>query len=313
MHAGEDGRTRPRHRAPGFTLRQLECYLAVAEAGSVSAGAKLLHSSPSSVSDALTALELSLGTSLFDRQRSRGARLTSDGLAALPLAKGIMEQSLALTATTDGREASVAGRVRMGFAGALAKGLLPTLLSEARVAWPELEIEYLIADMPELLRLHEASELDLIVTYDTDTPPGYTRRVLGSGALMVVVAASHPLATEDAIDLTRLVDDPLILLDIAASRSHTFRVLRGRGVSPLVAYRTADPDLCRSLIGRGLGFGMLVDLSFLPDTDVPPNVLYKRIVPPLDPLDVVMIWRAAPLPPRVNAVVELSVRLIGGD
>lgn len=51
-----------------FTLRQLQFFVAAAEAGSVSGAARALSISQSSVTEAVRALEDDLGVALFDRQ-----------------------------------------------------------------------------------------------------------------------------------------------------------------------------------------------------------------------------------------------------
>src|SRR5699024_7844791 len=54
MHAHELIQPAPSMR---FTLRQVECFIAVAEQGSISAAAEALRSSDSSIADAISAME----------------------------------------------------------------------------------------------------------------------------------------------------------------------------------------------------------------------------------------------------------------
>src|SRR5437899_2812892 len=78
---------------PAYTLRQLECFLAVAESGTIAGAAATLHSSESAVADAVSGLERALRSTLFQRQRARGVTLTSDGLAVLPAARRLLRDA----------------------------------------------------------------------------------------------------------------------------------------------------------------------------------------------------------------------------
>src|SRR5882757_2956215 len=68
--------------APTIHLRQLECFLAVAEELHFGRAAQRLRLSPSSVSEAVAALERRLGGQLFERT-SRTVRLTGPGATFL--------------------------------------------------------------------------------------------------------------------------------------------------------------------------------------------------------------------------------------
>lgn len=57
-----------------LNLRQVEAFVAAAEAGSMTAAAERLQVSQSAVSLAVAGLERTLGTALFLRHRGRGGR-----------------------------------------------------------------------------------------------------------------------------------------------------------------------------------------------------------------------------------------------
>ncbi|MFH1553287.1 MAG: LysR family transcriptional regulator, partial [Pseudomonadota bacterium] len=73
-------------------LRDLRIFVAIAETGSLVASAKILHSSPPSLSARLKDLEGEFGTQLFDRQ-ARGLALTEQGRELLAHAYAILKLS----------------------------------------------------------------------------------------------------------------------------------------------------------------------------------------------------------------------------
>ncbi|SDZ54098.1 LysR family transcriptional regulator [Herbiconiux ginsengi] len=293
-------------RAPTpFSLRQLEYFVAIAETGSIAGASIATHASGSAVSEAISSLEQSLGATLLVRRRSKGATLTSDGRVILRIAYRLLAEAELITGSVGDRKFSLAGPVRIGFTGTLANHILPDLVVEVQAQHPNIAIEHVIGDMPTLLEAHDAAELDLIVTYDLDFIPEFSKRKLMAAEMMVLLPRDHPLAKEPTISLEALASHPMVLLDITASRLHTFELMRGRGVTPLIAYRTDDRELHRSLIQRGLGYGIQLNLDQLPLPSELHGVVYLPITPPTPTLGVLVAWRSNPLPPRVEAVVGI--------
>lgn len=292
-----------------FTLRQIECFLAVAEKGSISGAALTLHASDSAVSDALTSMEHALGVTLFKRQRSRGATLTSDGLTVLPVARRIVTDGAELTASVGRDTSAVAGPVRLGLIGTLASLILPRLLILIAEQFPGVQVEYRTGDLGTLLSAVERSELDLIVTFDIGVPPEYERAALTTTQAMLVVSEEHALASRVEVDLAEVAEEPMVMLDITASRTHTLEIMSARGITPRIAHRTSDYELCRSLVGRGHGYTLLMRRNVSPRTWDGSRVVYLPIVPAPRAVEVLVVWPANPLPPRVSAVVDTTRKL----
>lgn len=289
-----------------FTLRQLECFLAVADHGSVSAAADVLHASGSAVSDSITALERAIGATLFLRQRSRGTRITAEGSAILTVARRIVDEGAVLAATIGAAQSAIVGPVRVGATGTLASLFLPQIITEMRQRYPEVHVEIRTGDLGTLLDLADAQELDLVITYNLDMRPEYHRSVLTHTQAMVALAADHPLADRPAIELSELADEPMVLFDIAASRVHTLELMLNRGVTPRVAYRTTDYELCRSLVGRGLGYSLLMRRNIAGETWDGGAVRMVPVTPEPREVEVLVCWPREPVPPRVRAVIEVT-------
>lgn len=292
-----------------FTLRQLECFVAVAELGSITAAAATLRASDSTISDAISAMERSMGTKILHRQRARGASLTSDGLAILPIARRMLTDGATLTAAVGRGQSALVGPVRVGFTGTLVSLILPRLILAAERNHPGLHIEYRIGDLPTLTAAVEAAEIDLIYTFDIEVPPEYQRRVLDTTEAVLVVSKEHRLAGAVSARLEQVQDEPMVLLDITASRMHTLELMSSRGITPRIALRTDDYELCRSMVGRGLGYTMLMNRDISPITWDGSEVSIVPISPPPRPVNILVSWPEAPIPPRVQAVIELSTSI----
>lgn len=287
-----------------FTLRQVECFLAVAEYGSIARAAKSLPASESTVSDAISAMERALATELFRRQRSRGAKLTSDGLAVLPLARRILADGAELTAAVGRGVNSIAGPVRIGCLNTLASHVLPRLIVEVGKHFPGIDIDFHIADFATAMDELESAELDLVIAFDNVVPPEFDSMTIARTEPMVVVSANHPLAARDQVELTEVAYEPMVLFDVLSSRFHTMEVMSAQGVRPRIQYRTSDYELCRSLVGRGLGYSLLMRRALPADTWDGQQVAYLYIQPRPRPVQALLAWPPGAASPRVKAVVE---------
>ncbi|HFD15335.1 MAG TPA: LysR family transcriptional regulator, partial [Rhodospirillales bacterium] len=125
--------------SPRFTLRQLRCFVAVAEAGSVTGAAEALALSPSSVSAAVAQLEQTLGLSLFLRHHARGVTPTRAGERVLQEARDLLRRAGALGNLASELARVPAGPLAIGCLVTLAPVVLPGLLASFLARFPAVE------------------------------------------------------------------------------------------------------------------------------------------------------------------------------
>jgi DNA-binding transcriptional LysR family regulator len=302
----------PGRAAAPFTLRQVECFVAVAESGTISAAADLLRASDSAVADSLSAMERTLGVILFHRRRSQGATLTSDGLAILPIAHRMLADAEELGAAV-GRDPSVVlGPVRVGAIATLAPLVLPRLILEMSEKYPAVRVEYRSADQPSLITAMAQGELDCMITFDIDVPPELQRRPLLHTQAQVIVGEQHPLAGASSVSLDQLAAEPMILLDIESSRIHTLELMSSRGVTPRITHRTDNYELCRSLVGRGIGYSLLMSRDLSPRTWDGGRVVALPIDPAPRDVAVLVTWQTPTPSPRLVAFISTSAEIFAG-
>lgn len=119
---------------------EVELYLAVAEAGSVSAAAKRLKTTQPTVSRRLAELEASLGEPLFARSVD-GTTLTSFGERMLPAARRMAEAAGEVERVASGAAAAPKGVVRVTAPPGVAYTFLVPLAARLRARLPEVRLE----------------------------------------------------------------------------------------------------------------------------------------------------------------------------
>ena len=123
----------------------VQAFLAVAEEGSLSGAARALGASQPTLGRQIRAIERQLGADLFHR-RPRGLEPTATGAALIGPARAMRDavQQIALTAA--GREARMAGTVRITASVAMSMHHLPRIVAAIRAAEPEIRIELVPSD-----------------------------------------------------------------------------------------------------------------------------------------------------------------------
>jgi DNA-binding transcriptional LysR family regulator len=292
---------------PDFTLRQLSYLVAAADAGTIAGAAARLHVSASAISDAITELERTLGSPLCVRRRAHGLTLTSAGVGVVEHARPLLAASRELSVSLRSTDGELVGPITIGCYPTLAPTILPPLLHDFGVAHPRVDL-HIVETTHDLLEGRiEAGEVDVAFVYDTLIPGNPRRQRLFELPAHVLVAGDDELAAASAVHLEDVVDRDLILLDAPPSSEHTLSLFAARGLTPRIRHRTTSYEAVRTLVGRGLGYGVLVQRPANPASYEGYPVAMKEITPAVPPVGIDVIWSAATAPPpRVRALIDFA-------
>lgn len=292
---------------PPFTLRQLSYLVAVADAGTIVAAAERLRLSPSALSDALSELERLLDTRLTVRRRAHGITLTSAGEHAVAQARTLLTAARELTTSLQSSPGELVGPITIGCYPTLAPTVLPPLLHDFGGVHPRVDLQIREATHDQLEGRIESGEVDVAFVYDTLIPGNPRRERLFALPAHILLAADHPLAAAEQVRLEQVADLDLILLDAPPSSQHTLSLFEACGLTPRIRHRTTSYEAVRTLVGRGLGYGILVQRPANPASDEGYPVVMKEIAPPVAPVGIDVIWSATVEPPeRVRALISFA-------
>lgn len=219
-----------------MTLRQLEVFVAVAQAQSFRRAAERLHTSQPALSQHLRVLEDELDVRLLDRLR-RNVTLTDAGRLLLDHAQRVF--------TTLGSAREVIGELKGLQRGSLLIGasttpgiyVLPRVIGAFRKRHPSITVNFRIANSRIIEDRIRANELDLGVVGGHGLAPGEECLAVGLvDELVLIVWPKHPWAQRREIRPAELESVPLLLREEgSATRQVTERALQ----SARVTYRTA--------------------------------------------------------------------------
>ncbi|MDT5334548.1 MAG: hypothetical protein QOD90_53 [Mycobacterium sp.] len=240
-----------------YTLRQLEYFVAVAEAGSVTKAAASVHLSQSAMSAALADLENALSVQLLVRHHARGISLTPAGRELLVESRRLLASAADLRAAAQGLGTSLSGTLSIGCFQVVAPYLLPELLAAAAEKLPKLYLHTTEADLAELAEGVANGTFELGIGYDLVDDVRLRRWPLFSLPPYALVSGSHRFANREHVDLVELAEEPMALLDLPHSRDYFQSVFTAAGVTPNIRYRSTTVETCRALVGRELAYCVL--------------------------------------------------------
>jgi DNA-binding transcriptional LysR family regulator len=231
----------------------------VLDLGSISAAAGVLGYTQSAVSQQLAALERDVGTPLVDRSQ-RPLRSTRAGALLRPHVERVL-------AALGGAEAAVQDlrggmpRLRLAAFPSALSSFVPAAVRDLRRAHAQLVVEVLQLETHEAVERLRGGDADLAVVHHmpglaVPETAGLQRRRLLVDHLYVVLPEGHRLARRDAVSLTDLEAEALILprRDTPAGRFRSVveHLCAQAGFAPRVAYELDDLPAVQAFVAAGI-------------------------------------------------------------
>jgi DNA-binding transcriptional LysR family regulator len=291
--------------------QRLRAFALVLDLGSISAAASVLGYTQSAVSQQLAALEREVGTPLVDRSQ-RPLRATRAGTLLRPHVERVL-------AALGGAQAAVEDllggtpRVRLAAFPSALSSFVPAAVRDLRRTHSQLVVEVLQLETHEAIERLRAGDADLAVVHHmpglaVPETGGLQRRRLLVDHLYVVVPEGHRLARRDAVSLTDLEAEPLILprRDTPAGRFRSVieHLCAQAGFAPRVDYELDDLPAVQAFVAAGIA---VVPMHGLILATLPPGATARPLAE--RPAGSRTVEALAPAAARTPVVDELLDRL----
>ncbi|TDD37466.1 LysR family transcriptional regulator [Nonomuraea terrae] len=237
-------------------VTRLRVLLTVAQKGSLTEAAKVLHYSQPSISHHLARLEAETGAKLIQRA-GRGIRLTEAGRLLAERAADIIGRLDAASEELAAHVGLRSGRVRLtAFPSALGT-FVPGAARLLAAEHPGLRLELTETEPPEALRLLRAGRADVAVIfrYD-DTAPE-------DGGIHMVHLLDDPSYLVSRAPAGELADnaDASWIAGCDRCRSHLLDMCEKAGFAPRITFTSDDIVAVQALVAGGLGLTLLPGLA----------------------------------------------------
>ncbi|MBF6246572.1 LysR family transcriptional regulator [Nocardia elegans] len=294
---------------PGYTLRQLEYFAAVAQARSISAAATALHVTPTAVASALTDLERVLRTQLVVRRKAHGITLTPTGSYLHQRVAGLLREADELERAAAGGGTELVGPLLLGCYSTIAPTVVPLLMEWMREHHPRVDLTVVTGSQAELPQRLLVGGLDLTIGYDIGLPDGLDSVLLYRAPPYAILPTDHPLTRRDTVTIAELAREPMILLDLPPAAQHTLQLFTDVGVEPRIGQRISDFELTRALVARGFGYSVLIQRPAISRSYEGLPIALREIESPSHSGHVLMMWpRQVRLTDRAAALVDFATR-----
>ena len=242
----------------GITLRQLEYFVATVELGTFSAAAAHFHISQTAISLAISELERALDVQVLLRRRAKGPSLTAAGAQLLVDARQVLGHAGELQSSARGIGQHISGRLVVGSFPTITPYVMGRIIEGLPRRHPGLEIDFVEDSVEGLQQRLADGACEAALMYDIGIGPGVTTTPLYSCCPYAVLPKGHSLATRDSIRLAEIIEEPMIMIDMPPSAEFFIGLLGDAGYSPDIRHRSNSVETVRSLVGRGLGWSILI-------------------------------------------------------
>jgi DNA-binding transcriptional LysR family regulator len=238
-----------------YTLRQLEVFLAVARAESVSRAAATLAMSQSAVSGALADLERQFDVLLFDRIGKR-LQLSALGRSLRPRAEAALDQARDLERALASR--LDLDRLRIGATLTIGNYVVVPLMARWKREHPDAHLTLAVANTEEIARQVANFEIDVgLIEGEVEHPDLDTTPWRGD-ELTVFCAADHPFARKRRLGDQDLLGAPWIVRERGSGTRQTFdRAMHGLLPRLHIALALQHTEAIKVAVEAGLGVGCL--------------------------------------------------------
>ena len=293
--------------------RTLRALVAVADAGSFRAAARLLGYTQSAVSHQIASIERRLGVTVFIRPGGRGkVRLTPHGELVYQHAQRVLAANQALDADIRAALAGERGTLRIAISQSTG-AMLAAPLADLRRSSPGIEVSLINAGTAETLaqQLHQG-QVDVGLYLNIEADERVVTTPLFEDAWVVIAHRDNPIAASASITLDALDGEEMIAWHQRwRAQANLERLWRQRGIRPRIVYRTDDNMMIQLLVANGLGCACIGALAAAELID--PQLRRLALRDEVPPRTLSLCWARDREPPAAAVVLGDALRRLSAE
>lgn len=242
-------------------LDDLQLFLAVLRAGSVTGAARDLRLTQPAVSKRLQDLEAQLGAALFDRL-PRGVRPTEAGRTLRPHAERMLAMAEAAEADLLALSQLKRGRLAIGASTTIGSYLVPSLFGRFRRRHPEVTLSLEIANTAQVQAAVLDDRLDCGMTEGFVSSDALEVEVFAEDDMLAIVAPGDPLLARGRLRTRDLAELPILMREAGSgSRDVVEAALAKRGLQIEPTMSLGSTEALKNAVAAGLGVAIVSRLT----------------------------------------------------
>ena len=274
-----------------MNLRDLRYLVALADLRHFGKAADACFVSQPTLSTQIRKLEEELGVTLIERA-PRKVMLTSAGQDVVARARRIVADVDQMKEAARRSRDPESGSLRLGVFPTLGPYLLPHVLPQLQVRFPNLEL-LLVEEKSDVLlaRLREGKLDAALLALPVHDEQLHTE-FLFEEPFVLAAPSQHPLASRESLSMGDLTDQTLLLLeDGHCLRDQAMDVCRLSGANEKGGFRATSLETLRQMVAAGVGVTLLPALSVHEPVVQPTNIRLVHFRDPVPSRQIALVWR----------------------
>ncbi len=244
--------------------RRLQVFFTVAKLLSFTKAAESLHMTQPAVTFQVRQLEEYFNTRLFDRTHNR-ISLTEAGVNVYGYAEKIFELYGEMESMVREMTGDIGASVTIGASTTIAEYMLPSLLGDFRVKYPDVLIHLKVSNTEGVVSMVENNVIDLGVV---EAPVGNKNLVVErcrNDKLVAIVPTQHPLAKKSVVTLSELLSYPFICREEGSGTREVIEdyICNAEGCKNglNVAMELGSPEAVKGAVEANMGISIVSDAT----------------------------------------------------
>ncbi len=243
-----------------ITFRQLRLFMALAETGSVSAAARMVHVTQPTASMGLKEITDAIGVPLYEVV-ARKIHLTQMGHELAKTARAISGEWEAFEQQVDGVKGLTRGKLKVAVVST-AKYFIPRILGTFCAKYPQIDIALEILNRDGVVNRLEENLDDLYIMSQPPVHLDIEDEVFMPNPLVLVASKAHPLGNKKNLEIALLKGDKFIFREKGSGTRMTadahFKRLKFK---PDVRLELGSNEAIKQAVIGGLGVAVLSQYS----------------------------------------------------
>lgn len=239
-----------------ITFKQLRIFLAVFDAGSVSAAAKSTHVTQPTVSMQLKEISNAVGLPLYE-VISKKIYFTDAGKELASTAREMLNAWSNFEQSIDAAKGLTRGKLKIAVVST-AKYFMPRLIGQFCKKYPDIDISLEILNRDGVLMRMRENMDDLYIMSQPPTDMDLIDDIFLHNPLVPIAAYSHPLTKKTSVPLSSFLDQRFILREKGSGTRMTIdKYFKTQKFRPDIRMELGSNEAIKEAVAGGLGIGMV--------------------------------------------------------
>ncbi len=244
-----------------ITIKQLQCFVAVAQSGSFAEACDIVHLSQPALSIAIKNLEEAVGGRLLARS-TRSLALTPEGKEFFPVVQRLLADWDRSLEDVHNMFALRKGKLDIASMPTFASSLLPPILADYHQQYPDINVTIQDVIAESVVDMVRAGRVELGITFDPGESADLNFQPLFRDRFVAVLPAGHSLLKNSRLKWKDLEQEPFIALQRPSSiRLLIDQMLVEQNIVLAPAFESHQLATIGRMVTTGLGFSVVPSLS----------------------------------------------------